>query len=80
MDYVFPNCVAVVRWEGGRVRLNPDQQWDADDPFVRARPELFAENPQAPQRTVPPVERATQAPGERRQTRRTARKDGPASE
>lgn len=80
MAYVFPTCVTVVRWEGGRVHLRPDQQWDADDPFVKARPELFAEDPQAPQRTAPVVERATQAPGERRQTRRPVKKAGPEGE
>ncbi|RBQ21608.1 hypothetical protein DP939_02545 [Spongiactinospora rosea] len=80
MRYVFPTCVAVVHWEGGRVHLLRDQPWDADDPFVKARPDLFAEHPQDPQRTAPPVERATQAPGERRQTRRQTRKDGPAGE
>ncbi|PZG53140.1 hypothetical protein C1I98_06170 [Spongiactinospora gelatinilytica] len=80
MAYVFPTCVAVVRWEGGRVHLNTDQQWPADDPFVKAHPALFAEDPQSPQRTAPVVERATQAPGERRQTRKPARKDGPAGE
>jgi hypothetical protein len=71
MAYVFPTSVCVVRHGEGRVHLNPDQQWDADDPFVKARPDLFTENPLNVQRTVaePPVERATRAPGEKRTTR-----------
>lgn len=66
MTYVFPNCVTVVGWEGGRIHLNPSQQWRADDPFVLARPEFFDIDPVLPSTTEPPVERATAAPGERR--------------
>lgn len=70
MSYVFPTSVCVVRWRGGRVHLNPDHKWPADDPFVQERPEFFDIDPQAVQRTEPPVERATRAPGESRPTRR----------
>lgn len=68
--YVFPNCRSVVLWEGSRVRINPDQRWRADDPFVLARPELFDTDPARVDgsRYEPPVERATDAPGERRST------------
>lgn len=62
-----------VGWDGGRVRLSQGDLWDADDPFVRAHPDLFAAD--APERmihrTVAPVEQATRRPGERRDTRRT---------
>ena len=72
MSYVYPNCVAVVRHEGGRVRLNPDQKWHAEDPFVLARPELFTDTPKdvAHSAGYEPLERATRAPGETRQVRR----------
>jgi len=69
VTYVYPNCLTVVRWEGGRIHLNPGQQWDSNDPFVLARPEFFDDDPTAPSTTVSgrePVERGTQAPGEKR--------------
>lgn len=71
MAYVYPNCVTVVLWEGGRVRLNPDQKWPADDPFVKAKSELFTDNPAniAHSAGYTP-ERATAAPGETRKVRR----------
>lgn len=71
-EYVHPNCVAVVRHEGGRVRLNPADTWNADDPFVKARPDLFSSDPLDVAHSTgfdPAVERATKAPGERRMTR-----------
>ncbi|PWK81720.1 hypothetical protein C8D88_116132 [Lentzea atacamensis] len=72
MAYVYPNCVSVVLWEGGRIRLNPDQKWPADDPFVTARPEFFSAEPRmvASSPGYAPVERATAAPGETRRARR----------
>lgn len=74
MSYVYPNCVTVVRWGDDRVHLNPGQQWNADDPFVVARPEFFDADPSEPSSTTDqrqPVERATRAPGE---TRKPARR------
>lgn len=74
-EYVYPTAVCVVRWQGGRVHLRPDQQWRADDPFVMARPDFFSAVPRAASGTVPPpVEQATRAPGEKRATRRPAKK------
>lgn len=72
-EYVYPNCRAVVAWQNGRVRLSPEQSWDADDPFVKARPELFNLDPGRVQRTEV-AESATRAPGEVRRTppRKTA--------
>lgn len=73
MDKVHPNCVTTVLWESGRIRLHPTQEWNTDDPFVKARPEFFdiktpyeAKSPGY----EPPVERGTRAPGEKRMTRR----------
>lgn len=71
-EYVHPNCAAVVAHEGGRVRLNPADTWDAGDPFVKARPDLFSSDPiQVAHSTgfEPGVERATRAPGEVRMAR-----------
>lgn len=79
-EYVHPNCAAVVLHEGGRVRLNPADTWAADDPFVKARPDLFSADPIVVAHSTgfdpSAVERATRAPGEKRMTRqRPAAKD-----
>lgn len=73
-NYVFPRSVGVVHWNGGLVRLNAGQVWAADDPFVKARPELFSVSPEFLSTTRDPrgqigrreVEAATKAPGEKR--------------
>ena len=55
------------------VRIVEGEPWAAEDPFVRARPELFAAAPERIRRTVPAapvVEKATKAPGEKRTTKR----------
>lgn len=49
---------------GNRVRLQEGTVWDADDPFVRSRPDLFRPLDEGKRR--PPVERATAEPGEKR--------------
>lgn len=49
------------------VRLIEGQAWDADDPFVKARPQLFRFTETSSRSTV---EQATKAPGEKRETRR----------
>lgn len=74
MSYVYANCEAVV-YEGGlRVQLVADQIWAADDPIVKARPDLFSKEPRKVNRTTAttaaPVESASAAPGEKRTTRR----------
>lgn len=56
------------------VRLNEGEPWAADDPFVAARPDLFAAFPDRLRRTVPAapkVEKATRVPGEKRAKRVT---------
>lgn len=51
---------------GVRVRLQEGTVWDANDPFVRFRPDLFRHLDEGD--TVP-VEQATRAPGEVRRGR-----------
>ncbi len=72
-DYVHPNCTATVLYEGGRVQLNQSQTWHSNDPFVKARPDLFSTDPieVAHSTGFDPhegrgVERGTRAPGEKR--------------
>jgi hypothetical protein len=80
-QYVYPNCICVVRHEGHRIRLRPDQRWNASDPFVKTRPELFSSEGAATAHSAgyePPVEQATAAPGERRAVRRPAKKSDDA--
>ena len=52
------------------VRLVQGEPWNADDPFVKARPQLFIFT-DVPTRST--VESATKAPGEKRETRRVAK-------
>lgn len=69
--YAQSSCSAQDPATGLLVRLAANEPWDADDPFVRARPDLFTDRPQL-RRTVdaPAVESATKAPGERRAVKR----------
>jgi len=73
MRYVYAAGTLSVRAEPEPVRLVAGEAWDADDPFVRAHPDLFTDAPLTVRRTVParverPVEQATRAPGEKRTT------------
>ncbi len=73
MSLVFATSTCSVRHAGNIVRLEAGQCWASDDPFVIARPELFADTPSTVFRTAPRgvvVEQATKAPGERRTTKR----------
>lgn len=45
MSLVFAATTTVVFHDGGRVRLAEDDPWEAEDPFVKARPELFRDRP-----------------------------------
>lgn len=79
-EYVYATTSCVVGWNGTRVRLEKGQTWQADDPFVKDRPEFFATSPtvvigsRGPQQdVVAPVEQATNAPGEKRATRRVGK-------
>ena len=65
--------------DGKRIRLVKDEAWDAADPVVKARPDLFSglperlqssvEKPARP-RAVAAVEAASAAPGEKRSVRK----------
>lgn len=54
--------------EGRRFTLQIDQPWAADDPLVKARPDLFSKQPTEihTSATAAAVETATAAPGEKR--------------
>lgn len=63
--------------DGTRVPVAKGSHWPADDPAVRARPELFSEDSRwgmrytvEPDGYDAPVETATAAPGEMRAVRR----------
>lgn len=69
---------------GGGAGFPPGSHWPADDPYVRAHPELFSEDPRFhlafteprdwyldPDMSEPDVETATAVPGEKRNTRRS---------
>ena len=51
---------------GGTIRLREGDVWAENDPLVKARPDLFSTTPVSVHRTVPFVEQATAAPGEKR--------------
>ena len=58
---------------GLKVRLTELEPWDANDPFVQARPDLFSDAPKTVRRTTQapaPVEAATKAPGARKAVKR----------
>lgn len=69
--FKYANTTTSVRWNGQIVRIAQDDTWDANDPFVKARPDLFGD---APTRvftsggsvSLAPVETATARPGARR--------------
>jgi hypothetical protein len=55
------------------VRVSEGEPWAANDPFVKARSDLFGAQPEKIRRTVPMVpivEQASKAPGEKRTTKR----------
>jgi len=62
--FVRPREAATFDHDGEAVVLNPNEIFDADHPFVRARPGLFV--PVESTRQRPAVEQATAAPGEKR--------------
>lgn len=74
VKFASASCVAF--HNGTPVSLHLDDPWAADDPFVCARPDLFADQPRKLNRTTavaaapPVVEAATAAPGDRRTARR----------
>lgn len=79
IDVVFAMGTAPVDLPGGgRVQVRKGSHWPADDPAVRARPELFSDDPRwgmfytvEPDGYDAPIETASAAPGERRNVRRS---------
>lgn len=64
---------------GATVRVSKGQHWPAEDPVVKAAPQLFSTDPRwgmaytvEPDGYDAPIETATAAPGERRTTRRAS--------
>jgi len=62
---------------GARGMVHKGTHWSADDPVVKTNPELFSDDPRwglnysvEPEGYDAPVEQATAAPGEKRNTRR----------
>lgn len=69
--FKFANTTTSVRFNDKVVRIAQDDCWDADDPFVKARPELFSDAPTrvygaAGAVVMAPVETASARPGGRR--------------
>lgn len=65
-DHVFAASTCAIRHGGATIRLRIGDAWPASDPVVQANPGLFSEQPTAVKRSVPAVEQATAAPGEKR--------------
>lgn len=72
-QYVYGACEAVAYEDGVRIVVHVDEPWRADDPVVKKRPDLFREHPEVPRGTIP-VEQATAEPGEKRATKRAAKR------
>ena len=80
MKIVYAKEPRVIAFGGQRVALRPGEPWDGDDPLVKEHPGAFVDGPGAVRSTreasgfvrvdEPPVERATRAPGEKRNVRR----------
>lgn len=74
MAYVYANStVSVTNPNGVSFTLHRGEVWDADDPLVKHRPDLFSKVPVVARVSHGvgwrPVETATAAPGELRKTR-----------
>lgn len=72
--YKFCTTACVIGWHGQEIHLRANTVWPADDPFVKAHPELFADSPEIVESSTGAVyrgvEQATAAPGEKRAVRR----------
>lgn len=69
MSLVFAAASAVFMHDGQLIRLNMDEAWLADDPVVRAHPDMFKDRPTHIRGTIDIIEQATAAPGERRRAK-----------
>lgn len=72
--YVFASASVSVRVPGETypVPVRRGEVWYAEDPFVKAHPDLFSDDPPRARGSEPEVEQATAAPGEKRATRRAS--------
>lgn len=70
--FVYGATEAVTYHNGVRIVVHIDEPWAADDPAVKACPDLFRDEPLDPRGTVTPslVEKATATPGDKRLARR----------
>lgn len=50
-EYVYGLTEASTFHDGAKVIVHKDEVWNADDPFVAARPDLFSAAPDKPQTT-----------------------------
>lgn len=59
-EYVYGAVECTTFHKGAKVRVHLDEAWDASDPFVKARPELFSGTPEKAQTTdeTKPTKRA----------------------
>lgn len=68
--YKFCTSSCVIGWRGQEFNLHANTVWLADDPFVKAHPDLFADAPERVEAStgiiLRGVEQATAAPGEKR--------------
>lgn len=71
MNLVYARTTCVLSWDGRTIRMREDDAWDAADPLVKQRPELFHDTPKI-HATIhrSTVEQATANPGEKRAVRR----------
>ena len=53
-----------------RIVVHTDEPWDANDPAVKARPDLFADAPLDARGTEQPVETSSARPGQKSTARR----------
>lgn len=69
-QYVYARNQLVAYVDGARIALEVDDVWAADDPIVKARPDLFSAEPRKVHRTTAQpggeIETATARPGEKR--------------
>lgn len=70
----FCTAATIVPWKGETLRLTANSVWRANDPFVVAHPEMFADTPEVVETSSGAVyrgavEQASAAPGEKRNSR-----------
>ena len=66
----FCKASAIIGWKGQTLHLRANSAWKADDPFVVANPDMFADAPEVVETSSGAVhrgvEQASAAPGEKR--------------